>query len=398
MTVSPRRIRVPVLVLALLCILIVVIFIPILLAMINFGNDYPSHIHSAMALETTGQLDRPIPQFLYHILLVGVSRAIPGGLELRFTVAAVIVGLACYLAAGLAIFYGFLTTFIRLPPRFRWVIAVGLTLALLLVGPINLLTRNSHNLYFGYLMPNTLHNPTIVLLKAFILPIYAFALVGLQGIKVRPVLVVVCALIVGLSILAKPNYGMALVPALLLLAAYAFWRKRSVNWYLIAASVIPVLAVLAWQYWYYGSSIGGGFKIAPFEIMSAFSPTGLFPKFLLSIIFPALVYLLYYREAHTRLELNLAWLTFAIAAVFAYFLAETNDWEYYGNFTWGSQAALFVLFIISALFLLRQNLPSVTPRPSRLKLGICVAVLALHLAGGLGLYFVSLYPGWQAWQ
>src|SRR5262249_24557664 len=151
---------------------------------------------------------------------------------------------------------------------------------LLLIGCVNEFTWNAKNLYLGYLIPYTFHNPTVVLLKPFTIPLFAFALMIFNSVRVRLPIIIVCAVLSALSILAKPNYGLALVPALILVSGYAMWKKWSLNGYLLAAIVLPIVATLGWQYFYYGAASGGGFEFAPLKVMSYFSPDGLFLKFL----------------------------------------------------------------------------------------------------------------------
>src|SRR5262249_55713688 len=128
-------------------------------------------------LRQTGHFDQPIPQFLFHALVIGVSAIVPGDTLLaRIQTAAWVVGILGELYIGLAIFHLLTPTFSQLSTRLRWPIAIALTLTLMLVSAINLFTWSTHHLYLGYLTATTYHNPTVTLLKPFALATFLVAL------------------------------------------------------------------------------------------------------------------------------------------------------------------------------------------------------------------------------
>lgn len=391
----PTRLRVPFLTIAFMSLALILIFAPIVRTMVIFGNDYPAHIYWAIGLDRTGQFEKPLPQFLYHVMLILISHLMPGiNLEAQFTLGAVVFGVLCYLTIGLIVFYWLLSPFVRLPSRWRWPLAIGLTLTLMLVGPINELTWSRRNLYWGYIMPNAYHNPTVILSKPFALLIFAFALRIWDSGKVSVFTLGACTVIAVLGVFAKPNYSLALLPALMVIVLITLWKRHALQWRLLTAIIVPIVAALAWQYVYYGNASEGGFEFAPLKAVGHHSPEGLLPKLILSIAFPAVVYLLYWRQARQRLDLNLAWLVLASAAAQMYLLAEKQN-SFHANFIWGAQVALFILMIVSALFLLQQNIGAGVPGRSRVKLALCLCLLLLHLVGGVALYLPHLNPQWE---
>lgn len=394
-TTAPSRI--PPLWLGILSLLIILIFTPILVFIILMYSDYQLHINWAIGLELTGHFEKPIPQFLYHVLLIGIRRFMPGpGLVGQFAQAAIVEGFAYYVAIGLIVFFWFAHAGRQFISRWKWPLLIFLTLTVMLVSSINLLTWGRQNLYLGYLAANTYQNPTILLSKPFSLLLFAFAIMVFSEGQVRYSTIALCALTALLATFAKPNYPMALVPAVVIAAGYTFLKKRTVNRLLLAAIVVPVTAALAWQYAFYQSDQAGGFEIAPLKVMNFYSPDGLvLVKLLLSIAFPAAVYLLYYPLARSSRDLNLAWLVFGVSAVFTYLLAEKTGWET-GNFTWASQVALFALFAVSIRFMIVAH-TGASMRIPRWKLGICALLLGLHLVGGLALYLSQLRTDWTTW-
>lgn len=388
--------RIPRTKVGILCFLIILIFTPAVYAAVHLDTDYLPHILWAIGLSETGHFEKPIPQFLYHISLIVISSPIPISDTLaRFNIGAVILGVICYLSTGLIVFYWLLISFYQ--SIRQWRIPIILTLVLLLVGPINVFTWSSQNLYLGYLVANVYHNPTIVLLKPFALLLFLFALRIIDARKISWQMLVLCAGVAVLGVFAKPNYAIALLPALIIVVIYAYAKKWIINWALLGTLILPTLGALGWQFFFYQTGNTGRFEFAPLAVMSAFSPDGLLLKLVLSITFPAVVYLLYYRQAHAEFALNLAWLVFWVAAASAYLLAERGNEFHAGNFTWGSQIALFILFVVSVSFLMRQNIGGIQSRLNRMKLAICLTLLVLHLAGGLALYLAHLTINWPTW-
>ena len=83
----------------------------------------------------------------------------------------------------------------------------------------------------------------------------------------------------------------------------------------------------------------------------------LLPKFLLSIVFPTIVYALYFGEARREAGLNLAWIVFGCSMLWAYLVIEAVHGPGSGNLSWSAEVGLFVLFCISTLFLLAHGQP-----------------------------------------
>jgi hypothetical protein len=379
--------------LGLISVAIILLFVLVIVNMVANGNDYPAHIKSAIALEETGQFDRPRPQFLYHISLILLNRLIPSKYD---AVAATLLSLICYVAVGMIIFRLINPLFSRTKPRIRVVVPVLLTLALMLVGPVNILTWQQQNLYLGYFVPYSYHNPTVILLRPFALILFLLGLRAFADLKANSRLIVLAAVFAVLSTIAKPNYGIALIPALILFTLYFLYRKFYFNWRLLAALILPIIAVLGWQYIFYHDQGMGGFEFAPLKIVLYFSQSNLLVEFLLSIIFPVAVYGFYFQKARHSLSLNLAWLVFGFAVLYAYLLAEKTDWTD-GNFLWGIEVALMILFVFSAIFFIQLIIAESPVRRWSWQVIACTFVFALHLVGGVIFYISSLSPNWRDW-
>jgi hypothetical protein len=387
------RTRIPAWSIGLMSVILIGLFAPVIVTMITAGNDYRAHIRFALIWEQTGFVNTPLPHFLYQLLLILLHRLLPAA---DIALVASLLSIICYLCLGLTLYVLLCHLLSSVWPRRNWLLPTIITAVLMLVAPVNILTWNSNNLYQGYVALHSYHNPTIVLLKPLALASFLFALKVFDSQRASLRMVFASGIITGLSVIAKPSYAICLLPALGLLTAYSLYRKRTVDWALLLSIALPILEVLAWQLLYYRASGAGGFVFAPLQIMSFYSPDGLLPRFFLSLLFPAAVLLLYFKAASSDVSLQLAWLTFAFGALCTYFLAETREWRD-GNFIWSGQITLLILFIASALFLLRQNASLLAVRRFTWKFNVCTVILALHFVSGVAFYLPHLGSEWRSW-
>jgi hypothetical protein len=273
--------------------------------------------------------------------------------------------------------------------------AVALAIALMLLMPVALLAFQDQRLYYGYVAPDVWHSPTVIVARPLALLTFIVAIQSVLESKAnwRPWLLIPVAIVVTvLGGLAKPSFLLCLVPALGIVVAVQWLRGRPAQWPLyVFGLAVPAAALIGWQYYALRFISDGGVEWAPLKAMSALSDF-LLPKFLLSIVFPVVAYAAFFNEARQRVSLNVAWLTFALAAVLTYCLAEKSRAST-ANFTWSGQLALFVLFVETALFVLataRGRLAGAASRSSLLlRASACLVAFSLHVAFGL-LYYTHL--------
>jgi hypothetical protein len=184
--------------------------------------------------------------------------------------------------------------------------------------------------------------------------------------------------------LIKPSYALVILPALGLLVLIRWLRKEPVDWWMaLGGFAVPACAILAVQ-GYVTYSDGSSIILAPLAVEGAYSGT-LPLKFLLSIAFPLAAALVYFQPLRRNPEMQLAWLVFGVGALQLYLLAESGTRLPDANFRWSAQIGLFLLFAVSARYLLRCA-PALTK--SRLKSSLLVAGAYLpHLAAGAVYYF-----------
>jgi hypothetical protein len=384
-----------------------VVFVPAMHVMITERRgDHIAHIRVAEQLAATGQILSP--HFLYPLFITLVVAVLP---HVSFATAAIVISSLLYLITALTLYAILRRAWPSRNGTAEALMTAALAFAMMFIWPIAALVPLDGRLYQGYVATgNVYHNPTIVPLKPIAILLFACVVAAcarpLAGLE-KYLVTAAMALLTVLSALAKPSYLICLLPAVFLFGAWAYHRRRPFDWQaLLCGLFLPGAAILAVQYMF--TYIGekaiqdqtSGFAIAPLAVFSIYSEL-LLPKFLLSIVFPACVYLLYFRSAQRNLGLNLAWLVFALGVFYTYFLVEVGTRQSHGNLAWSGQISSFVLFVVSVTFLIRQMAPRLKvawpisgwDRPTT----ICLAAFGLHLAFGIAWFFRNVGPSYSIW-
>jgi hypothetical protein len=337
-------------------------------------QDY--RFHNELAVEMAGGAPLEVPHPLYHALVAALAA---GGLSPPWSGMAV--ALAAQVALALIVFAD-----LRVAARGAVVRAAVTAAGLTVVAPLNWLTPASREFYFGYLFPNAIHNPTIVLLRPLSVALFvcvvalftAEAEAGRGRIAGAAALTIACAL-------AKPSFVICLLPALGV-AWLLEGRPLDRRWRTVILGVmVPGGLVAAAQAAFTLTTDRmepATIVLAPLKAVFMHTKDDaalVAAKLALSIVFPLAVAAAFFGDARRDRALRLAWLAFAAGAFYAYFLAEAGPRMIHGNFLWSGQAAAAVLFAASARFALARGAAGA----ARARLGLCAAALALHVASGL---------------
>jgi hypothetical protein len=401
--------------------------LPIIAVQTCSSLDYYVHIGEAVRMQKTGTIG--FPHFLFQVSLLAIQIINPEAFfQLAFyTIKGVVpffvdecmvqkevTGLefiAMVSEVGWYMLLGIITyRFLRIHTNMQRFqdkcILVLSTWLLIIATPISLLywLKIDSYVYLGYTNLQTYHNPTINIIKpiAILLFWYALNIFAERWNYPQGVVLTATAILTVLSAIAKPNYIICLVPALMVYAGIRFLRQRRFSWLLLFLGVlVPAGGVLVWQFTstYVSNTpvmTQSSIAIAPFVVISYIS-SWLLPKFFLSILFPLCVYLLYIRQSMKNTMLNLAWLVFLFGAFYAYFLIETGIRKYDVNFLWSAQISLFVLFVASTAFFLGQNQTETFLYRKILadkRAIVSFVVLGIHAICGVFYYFLVL--GWKS--
>jgi len=341
-----------------------ILSLPIFLNLSQQYTDFGAHLEFVASLVRTGGTS--LPHFAFEFAVAFLQ-----SLGLSLGEGAVLVSVLAMLASAGVIF------FIVRESVGPWV-AAGLSLALLFIGPLSIVTLAEKELYLGYMTPNVYHNPTQVLLRPMAL---ALLVVGSRVFdrdvsNPRWELVGVAAFLSILSCLTKPSFQIAFLPGLGLLCGLALLGRKELDLRLsILGVAVPSLAVLAWQY-----SVGFGqvrtseIFFAPLQVIQLLADR-LLLKFVLSLIFPVLITLFFFRDALNDKRLMVAWSTTAFGLFYAYFLAESGGRFSHGNFLWSGYMGVSVLYVACLPTLLRQ--------PRSFTQLLCWGVFSLQVLSGL---------------
>ncbi|MCU0514188.1 MAG: hypothetical protein MUE40_16655 [Anaerolineae bacterium] len=353
-----------------------------------------------------------VPNFMYHLLVIALNRLLPGA-PLATVKVEVALGLYVLLAATLHVCCR------RILDPYTWrseLVAVVVTLALLVIAPVFFLTPQTT--YFGYFAPYVYHNPTQIPLRPFSLLLFLAAVAVFTPLWPRPArsatlatrphpqrqrllragqVVAVAGLSVA-SLLSKPAFVMILLPALAVVTLVQRVRRRPIDWLLLVAGIgVPAVGLLGYQALTYSA---GGLALEPLRTFYEWSlhydpeAQALLPlKLVLSVLFPLVVYALYWPQSRHSLLLNLAWLCFAAGAAYAYLFVDTGE-PAAGNLIWNAQIGAFILHLATALYWV-QYLPR---RREELRPGwrffVGGAALALHVSAGGVWYALHLRATW----
>jgi hypothetical protein len=351
-------------------------------------NDFLLHIHFTKLI-LVGQYQQ-VPYLnlshpVYQLLLIGLSFFTLH--KVGFFALAVIVQIVVQIFIVLIIYFWFGNSAgLKNGKWFRALWAVLLTL----VSPIMLFVFWDRLFYLGYIGLATYHNPTIQLLKPVALISLIFAVRVFTFVQNSWKVILSSATLVVLSALIKPNYIMCILPALGLLSVlYVVWKKP-LDWRLfLGGFLIPGILILAIQYaltYYFPSTDNNSIIFSPLGVMSSIS-SNLMMKLILSILFPFSVLIFNFQQIIRDKTMLLAWLGFLVSLVQTYFLAEGGNRFGNGNFLWGSQIMLFILFVVSARYLWRIKIGSRSfSNPEK---AIELGIFSLHVLAGVA-YYVSL--------
>jgi hypothetical protein len=366
-----------------LFIAVVLIFTPLTFSETHYKSgvvtsDYPAIMKYAQHF-TEGITDVPdyhLAHFAWEILVIAVNNLF----RISFRTSAYLVTLFSIVATALVIYF-WLESTLRASGLSLWwgvLAAIGLNL----VTPLSLLASIDRKFYLGYIGITSYHNPTIILLRPLALLQFIFALRCFQKAGSMWWQTGIAAAVTLLATFAKPSFAICLLPTMGFVAAYRWLKKQTVHWQLFFFGfIIPTIIMLTWQFLLaYGSPEQSGIFFYPFGVMAGLSGyLGL--KFLLSILFPLLIAILFFPEVVRDIRMALAWLNFLFGASYSYFLAEGPPRTLDGNFIWSGKITLLILFCVSTLFLIERI------KAIRWKSILLGAVWASQVVSGIVYYY-----------
>ncbi len=354
-------------------------------------NDFTEHIYFASLL-ADGQF-RKVPGFLshpvYQLLLAGLYWMLFRQAGMRAI--ALLVQILVQILLVLLIYFWLGR---EDQQKWKWIRA-ALAVSLSLVAPVMALVFWDGLYYLGYIGAANYHNPTSHLLKPVALLSFTLLPPIFNASQKRGKTALLAFLTI-LSALIKPNYLLCILPAAGAVAVVYLIKRKTVNWRpLVLGLLLPGTLILLAQYviaYNIRASDEGGIVFSPLSVMSEYSGY-LLPKLILSMLFPLAVLALNFRKAARDPALMLAWAGFLAGLAQTYLLAEGGGRFSHGNFGWGAEIMLFILFVVSVSFLWREWLAAGSwRRPAN---GVILAAYLAHVVAGIAYWIYAMgveYP------
>lgn len=361
----------------------------------HYSTDIKTHIRFAqkfLEYSLEGKLYF-IPHPLFHVLLIGFH-LIFGSWELS---AAILLVFLIGLIFNIQILY--ISKELRL--SFFSIDSIIFSFVLLIVSSIYIPPLNNwlSPQYFSVMFsgsgtPNILHNPTYYLVKVFVLPLFYFALKLLKNpSELNKRKIMFFTLFLSLSILAKPNFALSFIPVFAFLYTCGSIKEQNSIYQILKnlflMFLLPVV-ILFLQFFvsYMAGPRDSNVSICFFCVWSHWSKIPLLSIFL-GIGFPLYIYLLHLKRNLNDINYKFAWLNFLFALGVAIFFYETDYRLLAGNFFWGYNLSLFLLFYVSILDFGKYLKESYKNRNLEIRLYGAIILLVLHIAGGI--YHFSIY-------
>ena len=333
---------------------LVVIFFPITFQQAIFfdTSDYAGHFNAASFILETGKfvyMNRVVPHPLLHFFILFFNQVF--GFSIAY--GAIITILLTYVLLGDVIYSQLIKEKASMAGWKGMLVSTGMIIA----GPLFIYFFSDQLFYFGYIGFASYHNPTIILLRPLALILWILTAKNILTLNLSIKYYIFGILTIVLASIAKPSYTICILPAIGLAILWQMVRKGKVNWsYTILAFFLPAFLVLGWQYvlTFQSQVRDSTILFAPFKVISWMTDK-ILQKYILSMIFPLSVSLVYFRKALRDRSMMIAWIVFGIGTIYGYLLAESGKSMYSGNFIWSTDITLFILFFQSVIFFIGQK-------------------------------------------
>ncbi len=371
---------------------------------VGLRTDVGAHLEFAETMGLTGQSFGPY--YMFEQLAIIIRSLLPFGVIEEVLPGSVSASATWDIAGTTAVLLMVVVlsqlVFIRIvrassgPPTPTADLGTGaVTLCLLIVAPVTLLTWMDHNLLLGYVSVTSYENPTVNVVRPFAFLLF-WVLAERMGRRNPPWVVVATVALSFGALHAKPSYSICLLPAVVIWTAVSragrAWTDLRLT---MIGFVLPTAFGLGVQVLLSGGE--GTIRVAPMEVVSALMevndrPTWVFlPMLMLSSLFPLTVAIALWSEARTTRSWLLAWLTYLIGLLLFCTLTFSGRRDY-GDFIWGAQVALFILFVESVRVAVRHRaartaMADLGPRGRDIRSAIVMTAFGLHVAAGAMLWY-----------
>ncbi len=257
--------------------------------------------------------------------------------------------------------------------------------------PIYIPVINEHR-YLGMLTFNLYHNSTYIAMKPFALLSLLLFFKLFRKYHARKISFLEWlgfSVSLFLATWFKPSFTLAFAFCMLIIMIFDFINgkgKNIFNYLVFGTTVFPALALILWQK---SQLFDDNSKLAfgLFKVWSIYTKNP-YTALLLSVAFPLVVLIFNYRDLIKDKIYGFGWLLGSFNIAIYALLYETGVRLMDGNFGWGAQFAVGVLFVVS-LYKLLSKIKTTTVY----RLTVISAVLGMHVLSWVSYYIVLLYGG-----
>ncbi len=262
-----------------------------------------------------------------------------------------------------------------------------------------------HGKYIGVMSPNPWHNHTYMAARPFMILAFIFGVYTLENYesdfsnikrisKKKLGIYIAFSISLLLATMSKPSYTLVHMAAVGTICIYRCIRSRFKNLpesLLLATTYIPTIIDLLYQFSgvFTGTSNSGtdnGIGFGVFTIWSQYTDN--IPlAILLAAAFPLLVLVLHLKNLKTDAQFRFGWQIYLAGIIMQSVLYEKGPRAMHGNFSWGYICGLFIVFMVSAITLIKDTcaINKGTIIKSKLLIGLQWLVLTAHVL--LGCYY-----------
>jgi hypothetical protein len=271
--------------------------------------------------------------------------------------------------------------------RVLWIGASLLLMSAIYFPPI------SQNFYLGQGSANFWGVPTLIVVKPFVLASILLLVSLLNATERRSATGYALQLALSLlvSLIMKPSFMLGFLPVMGIWLLLKWRTSRGLLWLSVAA-VAPSLLFLLFQYYrryYTGPS---AIILTWFGVWKLYS-RHIVLSVLLGTAFPLTLSLFRFRAVLRNDYLKISWLLYGVTFLQFAFLAERDGFDN-GNFSWGYNLALWVLFLFTAVEFFRWLAEEGEGSGAeKAKLVLVSVLFSLHLTSGAAYLIKQLTGG-----
>lgn len=347
----------------------------------KYKSDISAHIDFTIQHFTNG---KPIAHPGFHYTIYIISEIF----NLSIKNAAVVALVINTLFVALVFFY-ILRRFLKEIISENWILFF--TFLLMFISALYVPFFNK-NIYLGQGSPSVWHNPTLIAVKpwAFLATFYYVILINRNHVRKCEYLIL--SIIMVLTLIMKPSFAIAFIPGIFL---YILLKKslfaEKIRKYLITLIIfVPSLMLLLNQYFTKFGEKSDSEVILDFLGVWSRSSPNVSISLILLIAFPVLFLILFPKSVYKNDYLFLSWLSFIIALIQYAIFAETGPKYSHGNFGWGRQIIVPLLYLFSLIELVKVHYQKNEPKIKVFLLGF---VLCLQFLSGLIYVFQIMITG-----